>query len=125
MITHTHNWSVSSSSGVSPITGSQSETGSSENPINQQFAAGSTDEPFAVTFTTAGLQDIFLVSNKDMTIKVNSTSSPILTIDLVAGEPFQWNVSDPNRANPFSADVTTFYVTCTPAATLKGNLLRA
>jgi hypothetical protein len=91
----------------------------------QQFAAGSTNVSFAVAFLTAGLQSIFLVSNKNIVIKVNSTSSPILTITLIANQPFRWNTSDPNRSNPFSADVTVFYVSCTPSATLKGNLLRA
>jgi len=125
MITNTINWSVSSDSGSSPVTGSQGETGGTEIVINQQFAGAGSNVAYAVAFPMATIQSIILVSNKNMTILVNSTTAPILTINLVAGAPYVWDRSTGYFANPFTADVTTFYVSNTPAATLKGKVLKA
>lgn len=124
-ITHTLNFSISSDSGSSPITGSQQETGGSEIVINTPFPAGSVFTPVAVSFSTAGVQSFVLNSKKPMTILVNSTSTPDLTIILTGGEPYIWHRSNGNWANPFPSNVTTLYVSCTPAATLVGKILKA
>jgi hypothetical protein len=125
MINHALTWGVSSTSGSASITGSQTETGATEIIVGPaQFPAGSVNTLLAIAFSATGLQNIILKSDKNMTIKVNSSSSPILTINLIAGQPYQWNVSS-GLANPFSAAVTAFYVSCTPAATLTGKILEA
>lgn len=122
---NTLNFSVSSDGGSAPITGSQQESGGTEINLNQNFAAGSTNAVLAVAFAYADLQSIALVSNKDMTIEFNNATTGVPTINLVAGCPFVWQKSPGYFANPFTANVTTAFVTCVAAATLKGKILVA
>jgi hypothetical protein len=58
-----------------------------------------------------------------MTIKTNSPTSPGNTINLVAGVPLIWDASAGYYPNPFTTNVTGFYVTCTAAALLQGSIL--
>lgn len=121
-INHTLTFSISSDTNSTPLTGSASETGNTETLINTQFPASSTNTDYPITFSHTTTQDIWLWSDKGMTILVNSTGSPILTIVLVPGEPYIWNKSS-GVTNPLSADVTHFYCSCTPASKLKGKIL--
>lgn len=124
MITETANLSITSSDSQA-ISGSCTEVGSAEQTINQSYGSATADASLAVAFTVAGLQSIFLVSDQDLTIKTNSATTPDKTIPLVAGRPFTWRKSDGYFANPFATDVARFYVSCTPAAKLKGKVLVA
>lgn len=121
-VTNTLTWNVVSDAGSASLSGSQPEVGGTEIGINQNFPIG-TNTSYSIAFSNTTLQSIFLVANKNMTIKVNSTSSPILTINLVANTPYVWDASPGYWANPFSAAVTTFFVTNTVTGTLKGKVL--
>jgi hypothetical protein len=113
-----------SPAGSPPVSGTRTETGDSLIRLDKSFPAASTDAagpPCA--FTTAGLQSIFLVADQDCTIETNSGSSPGNTIALKAGRPFAWNKSDGYFTNPFTTNVTSLFVTCTPATVLKGYVL--
>lgn len=125
MTKDTLNFSIASDDGTPVVTGSQAEVGTQREWINKTFPASTTNSAIAIAFNASTYQSIALVASKDMTIKVNSTSSPIKTINLVAGAPFIWQRSLGYFENPFSADVTHFYVTCSAAATLKGKVLKA
>lgn len=107
----------------SPLTGSRIEVGGSSSGINASFPGGSTNEPLAMTLTVANIQAIFLVSNVDLTLETNSGTSPANTINLKAGSPLVWSKSDAYFANPFTTNVTGFFITCAAAARLRGYIL--
>lgn len=125
MTKDTLNFSVSSSDSTPTVSGQQTEIGSQRVTIDVDFPAGSADVDYPVAFTAAGVQSIVLVSTKNLTIKVNSTSTPILTINLIAGTPYVWQRSPGYFANPFSADVAHFYCSCSAATNLRGKILKA
>ena len=121
-ITHTTSIKTSTSSGGS-VSGQYTETGATEISIDENYPAASTDTLLTLTFAYANLQNIELVASQNMTIETNNGTTPDNTIALKANNPFVWSKSGAYFANPFTANVTAFYVTCTPAATLKGRIL--
>ena len=123
-VTHRITHSLASD-GAGGLSGAQEELGATEIKIDKNYAAGTSNELLSVAFTTAGLQSIFLLSDKNLTIETNDGTTPDDTIDLVAGTPFVWSKSPGYFPNPFGTDVTAFYVTCATAARLKGRILKA
>ncbi len=122
--THKQNFSITSTSGVTSLSGSDSETGNTELTFDVNLAASTTNQLQAMTFTYASLQSVVLLATQNCTIKTNSTGSPPTTINLIAGIPFVWNVSSGYFANPFSAaNVTAFYLSCTAACRLQARIL--
>jgi hypothetical protein len=110
--------------GVSGST--QSSGGVSNVPISipqTAFPAASSNVSLTLAFPFATLQQIILLSDKGMTLKFNSTSSPVPEIVLQPGSPFEWNSSDGYFANPFTANITQVFVSCTPASRLTGFIL--
>jgi hypothetical protein len=107
------------------VSGSSSEVGATGIQIDEDYPASTTDSLLAVAFNYADLQSIVLVSTVDLTIETNSGSSPSNTINLKAGRPFVWRKSDGYFANPFTANVTAFFITCTAAARLRGRILKS
>ena len=87
------------------------------------YPAGSTNVVLALAFPYATLQEIFLWSDKGMTLKFNSSSSPAPAIILQPGSPFEWNSSDGYFTSLFTVNITTCYVSCTPASRLQGYIL--
>jgi hypothetical protein len=118
--------SVSTSPTYPSINGySQSQGGTSTAPIYfaTSFPASSVNTSYSLAFPYATIQQIFLWSDKGCTLKFNSTGSPTPTIVLQPGSPFEWNSSDGYFANVFTANITVVYVSCTPAAQLRGFVL--
>lgn len=113
------------SSESSSISSSYTETGTTEISIDQSFSASTTDSLVSLSFTTSNIQSIELVSTQAMTIQTNSGSTPDNTITLVANVPFQWSRTPGYFSNPFTANVTAFYITCTAAARLTGRILKS
>lgn len=103
--------------------GTSGDVGALAQTINQGYAAGTTDALYTISFATAALQKIWLKSDQDMTIKVNSSSAPSQTINLKAGRPYRWSVSEGYFSNPIVANVTALYITCTTSAQLQGIVL--
>jgi hypothetical protein len=99
------------------------EVGAADINVNQTFAAGTSDQLLSLAFTAANVQGVWLLATQNMTIKTNSSGSPAQTISLVAGIPLYWEASAGYFTNPFTSDVTAFYVSCTSAATLKGHIV--
>jgi hypothetical protein len=56
------------------------------------------------------------------TVKTNSSGSPDNTITLAAGVPVAWDTNSP-YANPFTANVTKFYITNASAGTFSCKVL--
>lgn len=122
-ITHQQSLSISSSGGGPNVGGSVTEIGGTETVINTVFAGSLTNSLFAMAFVAANLQSIVLVASQPITIKTNSGSSPANTINLLAGIPLVWSKSSAYFANPFTSDVTAWYITTTGASGLKGKIL--
>jgi hypothetical protein len=124
MSSQSHRISIAvSSNGARAVQGASNEAGALDQQIDQNYPAATSGTLFTIGFTVAALQSIILVSDQNMTIKTNSNSSPANTINLIAGTPFIWQRSAGYFSNPFTTDVTAFYVTCTPSARLQGKVL--
>lgn len=118
---HKLQYTATSSSGILSVTGKGYEAPTVDigpGPAGISFPAGSTNVVFTLALTVANLTDVFLVATQNCTIKTNSTGSPSNTINLVAGIPFVWEVSAGYYACPFTVNVTTAFLTCTPATVL-------
>jgi hypothetical protein len=70
MITHNLSFSINTD-GRSALSGTQTETGSSEISVDQNVSSGYTD--LAVAFAHAALQSVILLSNQNMTVQVGGT----------------------------------------------------
>lgn len=115
---------VTYSGGVSgSITGQVTDTGTTFNLTSPTFAAASTNVVMAMAFVKANLQSFYLKSDQNCTVKTNSSGSPSDTITLVANVPYFWSKSS-GLTNPFATDVTTSFVTCTPAASIQMEILQ-
>jgi hypothetical protein len=105
--TLTSNWS----NGSTTLASSVILTGQEELNIGIVIATGVTNQqitPFS--FTLAKLQDIYILSDQDLTLKTNSTGSPQETLTIKANQPFAWYVGSGIPA-PFAGNVTALYVT--------------
>ncbi len=110
--------------GGSRVGGANSEIGGTETNIDSTFAAATSESSVACSFSSATLQSLMIVSNRNMTLKTNSSSSPATTIALKANIPFAWWRSGSYFANPMSAaNVTSLFVTCTEASRLQVKVL--
>jgi hypothetical protein len=105
------------------VTGAFTETGTTSINIAQNFPASSTNVLFSIAWTVANTQAILLLSTSNMTIKTNSSGSPANTINLIANVPLIWDASAGYFPNPFTSNVTSFYITCSAAAALQGAVL--
>lgn len=116
-ITHRQALSLAVDGGQS-LTGSFNEVGTSKVEIDAVFAPG-TDVLYTISFAVANMQSFMLLSDQNMTIKTNSSGSPANTINLIAGNPMIWSKSAGYFANPFTTNVTAFYVTNATGARLR------
>lgn len=105
--------------------GQATEFGASHSVIDAFYPASTTDALLTIAITAANLQELVLTSDKDVTLEANSGSSPAFTISLKAGEPLIWKKSPGYFANPITANVTAFYVTCATATHLQGFVLQS
>ncbi len=69
-----------------------------------------TDQLMNMAIKSAPLKNLFLMSDQDITIETNHSVAPTDTINLKANVPMIWN-EDLYYANPFTGDVTKFYLT--------------
>lgn len=69
----------------------------------------------AFTADVSQLKSLFIVSNKDVTIKTNSSGSPANTFTLSANIPFSFILGDPplrdTNGDAVTTDITALYVT--------------
>lgn len=121
-ITDTYSISVASSDS-SRASGSSSETGTTRHTVDVNYPASSTNTLLSIAWTVANTQSLFLLSSSDATIKTNSSGSPANTISLKAGIPLIWRASAGYYSNPFTTDVTAWYITCTASTRLQAIIL--
>lgn len=99
------------------------ETGRRSIDLTRNLFGGSTNVLIPAAWPIASTQAIYLLATGDVTIRTNNPTAPADVITLKAGLPLLWNRSTPTYPNPFTADVTALYCTCTAAAFLQGAIL--
>jgi hypothetical protein len=116
-----------SGTGTGSISGQATDQGGTFTSTVTTFPASSTNASLTLAFTKANLQSSYIVADQNCTIKTNSSGSPSETITLVAGIPhptYKWSKSS-GVTNPWTTDVTTAFVTCTSATTIKIGILQS
>lgn len=83
--THKLTYTLASSGGN--LSGVQSEVGTTEISLDSYFPAGSSNAPLAASFTVASIQDVFLYSDKGLTLKTNGTGTAEVQTLTVTGTP--------------------------------------
>lgn len=77
---------------------------------NVTVAGSATNMEVDIGLDVSALQEVYVLSDQDLTLKTNSTGSPDDTLTLTANKPLIWYVGC-GWANPLTADVTKFYFT--------------
>lgn len=103
---------------VSTVVGSY--TGSEDAGIATVIAAGADNTAIAVAFPHATVKSYIMTSDQDVTVNVNSTTTPVPAITLKKTAPLIYG-SDFVYANVFTADVTTFYISNSGSTDAKFN----
>src|SRR4051812_5617459 len=85
-------------------------TDAAETALDLVVPDATTNQLATIAIDISQTSDLYLVSNCNVTIKTNSTSSPGDTITLLAGIPLVW-FTGCGYAIPLSVDVTALYVT--------------
>lgn len=94
------------------ITASITVTNDTELNFDGTVASVTTDAEIDWAATRANLKSLCLYSDVAITVKTNSSGSPVDTITMTAGQSIVWSlVADGLTACPFSANVTKLYVT--------------
>jgi hypothetical protein len=81
----------------------------SENNLDEPIADSVSDDLVAWACDLTQLKSFYMVADKALTIKTNSSGTPDDTFVLTANEPMVWT-ENCGLANPFSQDVTALYV---------------
>lgn len=112
MITHTFSRGWSNSGSISKSTQVQAEA---ENNIDAGVPAATANELVAFVLDVSQLKGIYMVSDRAVTVKTNSSGSPVNTFTLAANIPFMWVQGDPAIRDTagvvFTTDVTALYMT--------------
>lgn len=99
------------SRGSDQLSGTVTYTADGQITIEDTVAGSTTNKLYSVTIAQATLKGIYILSDQDMTLKVNSTSLPVPSaISLKANTPYEWT-ADGYFDCPFTADVTAMYFT--------------
>jgi len=85
-------------------------SGSTEICVNATLPGSTTNHAFAIPFTLASLQSIWISVDSNHTLTTNSTSSPSNTISLSPFAPLLWQANS-GVSCPFTSDVSTVYLT--------------
>jgi hypothetical protein len=101
-------------------------TGTAEVGFDGTVPATTDNQEVDIAWLHANVHSLLLYSSQPLTIKTNSSSVPIQTIILAAGQAIVWG-SDHAEANPVTADVTKLFLSNDTAnpATVKIRVLIA
>ena len=105
------------------ITGLTAVTSTFETNLSETVAASSSNAEFAFTCPYSALQSLDISASAACTILFNSTSAPIATYNMAAGQLCHWDAdlyatNATTYPKPLSANSTAVYVTCTNACVL-------
>ena len=96
--------------------------------LSQLVPANSTNQEYDMVFAHTNIQSVYILADQACTLKFNSSGSPAPQIALVASIPLEWDTTmyaqnSTSFPNPFTADVTKMFVTCTAATNLSISVL--
>ena len=106
----THAITIQWEQGNNSLTSRKEFIGEAEKNVSVSVADSSTDFQIELALDVSELKSFILDSDQDITVETNSGSAPDDTFTVKADNPLVWNTDSP-AANPFSADVTDFYIT--------------
>lgn len=86
----THTVSESIVAGGVNRTKSQTLTGGAEIKISEAVPIAASDLDIVASVTTAQIQSMFITCDQNVTVEINSGSSPTDTLTLVANVPYIW-----------------------------------
>lgn len=125
-VTETIQTSISSTSGASSISGTESESGNVEiNLPNISFPANSNAAVISnsFAFNAAAVQMIAMVASQPCTITTNNANAPTNTISLVAGIPLVWGRSAGYFPQPMNANTNAGFLSCNAATILSVRIM--
>ena len=96
--------------GLVRINATVTKTVSGNVSIEETVANSTTNGLIACSFPATGLKMFAIASDRDVTVKTNSSGSPQETWNLKANQPHVWFENDPGSA-PVAGAVTALYVT--------------
>jgi len=96
-------------------------TGDAEVDFIGSFNAGASNSEIDVAVTIANIKSFVMYSDKDVTLKTNSTV-PSQTLVLLSKKQLVWN-PDHLEANPLTTNVTKIYLSCTDTAVFRCHFL--
>jgi hypothetical protein len=100
------------------IAGARSITSGNRIQLNEDIPANQTNLQVALAFNYTKLKAYQLLSDVDMTLEFNNSTTGVPTVTLKAGVAQTWH-DEMAAANIFTANVTTLYVTNTTAGNLR------
>jgi len=121
MFTHTINISYVDDAGLVPSQVANKYQGQNKSSYSGSIPATTTDQYIDLAFPTTGAQSFWMWSDTNLTVKTNSSGTPIQTISLVANIPLYWGTGL-GLTNPITTAVTALYVTNGTAAAAKFEL---
>jgi hypothetical protein len=111
------------SGGSVALADSVTVSGSVAAEVNVALAANTTNQLVALGYLTANIKGVYIKSDANVTIKVDSTGAPEETINIVAGVPYTWYTGRPD-ACLLSTDCNVgWYMTCVGAANFYARIL--
>lgn len=106
---YTHKVLTTFNNGTTLFSVQDSVTVAAQVTIEETIANGGTNVEVTVAVDATNMKSFALVSDQDVTVKTNSSSTPDDTFTLKANKPIVWTENMPN--NPLSADITSIFVT--------------
>jgi len=122
-ISHTQTSTTTLGPSGNVLSGAATETGAVEHLLDESFTALTADQLVGISFGYATVKAIWLLASTDLGLATNTAAPGHDNIALKAGVPFLWTATAAYFANPFTANVTGFYFTCTLACHLQGLIL--
>lgn len=111
----THTLAFSHTGGSAPLSDSVTLTGSVAAEAAVSLSASTTNQLVAMGYLTANIKDVYIKTDVDCTIKVDSSGSPEETISMKAGVPYTWCTGNPSTLLLSTDCNVGWYLTCTLA----------
>lgn len=102
----THTFTMGHAGGSVSLSDSVSVTGTVGVEVNVALAPSTTNQLVPVSYVTANVKGVYVKSDQDVTIKVDSTGAPEQTVLIKAGVPYVWYAGSPG-ALLFATDCGT------------------
>jgi hypothetical protein len=106
-----HTFSLGHAGGSVPLSDTVTVAGTVAVEINVTVNAAATNQLVPISYVAANVKGVYVRSDQDVTVKVDSTGSPEQTVALKANVPYVWYTGDPSPLL-FATDCSTgWYVT--------------